>query len=122
MPRPRKFRHVCCSPNTVFYGPKRGFNEENEHIVLTLDEYETIRLIDLEGYSQEDCALSMKVSRATVQAIYEKARKTLATSLIHSMTIKIEGGDIEFMDENERSRYGCERHRGHNRPCKEKEE
>lgn len=119
MPRPRKFRHVCCSPETLFYGPKRGFNEVNEHIVLTLDEYETIRLIDLEGYSQEDCAESMKVSRATVQAIYEKARKTLAISLIQGMTIKIDGGDVEFLTENERNRFGCERHRGHNRPCNE---
>ncbi len=114
MPRPRKFRHICCEPDQIFYGPKRGFNKENEHIILCLDEFETIRLIDLEGFTQEECALSMQVSRATVQAIYEKARKTLAISLVQGKTIKIEGGDVQFLNEKERGKFGCGRHRHSN--------
>lgn len=121
MPRPRKFRHICCSPDQVFYGPKRGFNEENEHIILNLDEFETIRLIDLEGFTQEDCATSMQVSRATVQAIYEKARKTLAISLVQGKTIKIEGGDVQYLNEQERGRFGCGRHRKFNQETESNE-
>ena len=46
-------------------------------IVLTVDEYETISLLDKEGYSQEQCAVFMQIARITVQRIYENARKKI---------------------------------------------
>ena len=54
MPRPRKCRKVCCLPDNDGFVPVRG-GEELTPIVLNVDEYESIRLIDREGFSQEQC-------------------------------------------------------------------
>ena len=82
MPRPRKCRKVCCLPNNDGFVPVRG-GEELTPIVLNVDEYESIRLIDCEGFSQEQCGEYMRIARTTVQQIYAAARKKLALSLIH---------------------------------------
>lgn len=49
MPRPRKCRKVCCLSNKDGFVPVRG-GEELTPIVLNVDEYESIRLIDREGF------------------------------------------------------------------------
>ena len=57
MPRPVKCRKVCHFPSILEFLP--ADNTENPPIVLTVDEFETIRLLDKKGYSQEQCAVSM---------------------------------------------------------------
>ena len=82
MPRPVKCRKVCHFPNVLEFLPADG-TEKSTPIVLTVDEYETIRLLDKKGYSQEQCAASMQVARTTVQRIYEIAgRKQQMLSLM----------------------------------------
>lgn len=49
---------------------------------MTIDEYETIRLIDFDGFTQEECAKQMNVARTTIQGIYSEARKKLAEFLV----------------------------------------
>ena len=49
-----------------------------ETLLMSIDEYEAIRLIDLEGLSQEECAESMNVSRTSAQSIYNVAMRKLA--------------------------------------------
>lgn len=44
---------------------------------MELDEHETIRLIGLEGLTQEGRPLQMKVGRTTVQGMDDEARKKL---------------------------------------------
>lgn len=63
---------------------------------MSIDEYETIRLIDLEGFTQEMCAEQMKVARTTVQWIYNQARKKLADALVNGKRLHIEGGDYQI--------------------------
>ena len=75
MPRPRKCRKVCCLPWNASFGPTGAQTNENE-IVMSVDEYETIRLIDLMGFTQEECAAQMNVARTTVQGIYNDAMQT----------------------------------------------
>lgn len=114
MPRPRKCRRVCCLPKRNLYGPL-GCNTSSEKIVImTVDEYETIRLIDLEGFTQEQCASQMKIARTTVQGIYNEARKKLAASLVNGSIIRIEGGEYEVCGEDK-----CPRHMGKNCCLKE---
>ena len=55
MPRPRKYRHVCHFPQTLAFSPD-GNTEGMRPVILSIDEYEAIRLIDREGFSQEQCA------------------------------------------------------------------
>ena len=74
----------------------------NEIITMAVEEYETIRLIDLEGLTQEECAEKMQVARTTVQNIYNSARRKVAESLVNGNAIQIEGGDYKLYSEKER--------------------
>ena len=97
MPRPVKCRKVCHFPNVLEFLPADD-TEKKMPIVLTVDEYETIRLLDKKGYSQEQCAVSMQIARTTVQRIYEIARKKIADALIDGHPLRIEGGDFRICD------------------------
>lgn len=96
MARPAKSRRVCRLPLCQeFYG-----GEGNDSgITLTVEEYETIRLIDYMGFSQEECGRQMGGSRATIQALYTEARKKLARFLVEGTSLKIEGGNYSLCEQ-----------------------
>lgn len=96
MARPRKWRKVCCLPENNRFGPLNIPLSQNHFIDMTVDEYETIRLIDFEGLTQEECADQMHIARTTVQRIYSDARKKLAESLVEGKGLRIEGGDYKL--------------------------
>ncbi len=102
MARPIKSRRVCRVPDTLSFAPTRDDRPRemalDDTIVLTLDEYETVRLIDKEGRSQKQCSEQMGVSRTTVQKIYETARKKLADALVDGLPLRIEGGEYRLCD------------------------
>ena len=98
MPRPRKCRKVCWLPDNDGFVPVRG-GEELTPIVLNVDEYESIRLIDREGFSQEQCGEYMRIARTTVQQIYAAARKKLADTLVEGLSLRIEGGILHSATE-----------------------
>src|SRR5674476_493720 len=93
MPRPRKCRNVCCLPEYNRFGPLGFKHNAVNYVNMTVDEYETIRLIDLEGLTQEECSIQMNVARTTIQVIYNDARKKLAESLVNGKVLQIEGGE-----------------------------
>lgn len=97
MSRPRKSRKVCSMPKNSGLSPLTK-TEEKERIRMSVDEYETIRLIDLAGYTQEECAKQMNIARTTVQAMYNEARKKLADALVNSKVLYIEGGNYALCD------------------------
>lgn len=98
MPRPCKRRRICSMPQN--YGLIPIEERENKEILnMTLDEYEAIRLIDIEGLSQEECAKSMNVSRTTAQSIYNSARTKLALCLINGCELQVGGGDYILCEE-----------------------
>lgn len=99
MARPRKWRKVCSLPGNNRFGPLDSPADAKNHVVMTVDEYEAIRLIDLEGFTQEECAGQMNVARSTVQGIYVEARKKLAESLVNGKVLLIEGGEYQLCEE-----------------------
>ena len=98
MPRPMKWRKVCCLPASNRFGPLNTGTDGNSSIKMTVDEYETIRLIDLEGFTQEECSKQMNVARTTIQGIYTDARRKLAESLVNGRVLLIEGGEYRLCD------------------------
>lgn len=100
MPRPKKWRKVCCLPKQNRFGPLEVGPSCNGFISMTIDEYETIRLIDLEGMKQEECADKMNIARTTVQSIYGDARHKIAQSIVNGKVLHIEGGDYELCNGN----------------------
>ncbi|HHZ02588.1 MAG TPA: DUF134 domain-containing protein [Tissierellia bacterium] len=112
MARPRKWRKVCCLPDVNRFGPLDSTGEKNHFVIMSVDEYETIRLIDLEGLTQEECAGLMNVARTTVQGIYQSARKKLAEFLVEGKVLRIEGGDYKLCEgEGEEHKRYCHRNR-----------
>lgn len=112
MPRPRKCRKVCHLPHEKEFVPANGC-QNRPSIIMTVDEYETIRLIDKEGFSQEECGEYMHIARTTVQQIYTNARKKIAETLVEGLSLRIEGGDYQLCDGKEHSCGcgGCQKHK-----------
>lgn len=96
MARPRKCRRVCGLPENRRFVPEVPGGDTA--VVLNVDEYETLRLIDKEGLSQEECGVYMDIARATVQQIYQNARKKVATALVEGLALQIDGGDYRLCD------------------------
>ena len=113
MPRPKKWRKVCCMPPSTMFAPVDGDFCPESAVVMTVDEYETIRLIDHEGFTQEECAGYMKIARTTAQQIYNDARKKLSGSLVEGRPLLITGGEYRLCDGKESycGCGGCRRHR-----------
>ena len=106
---------VCGLPNINCFGPLDFPVDTVNAIYMTVDEYETIRLIDLDGLTQEECANQMNISRTTVQGIYNDARRKLAESLINGKVLCIKGGQYQLCDGRESgcggNVRGCHRNR-----------
>ena len=95
MPRPPRCRRICGAPQVDTFCPNGC--EDTEPILLTLDEYEAIRLVDLEQQTHEQCAAQMDISRSTVQEIYEVARRKIAACLVHGKPLHITGGKLPHL-------------------------
>ena len=98
MPRPFKRRCVGGSPGSVVYKPAGVRACDLDWVILTLDEFETLRLLDHEGMNQAAAAEKMGVSRPTITRIYASARKKIADAIVLGQAIKIEGGVVSESD------------------------
>lgn len=94
MPRPTRCRQIGKLP--MFRSFSLDDVDTINSITMTVDEYEVIRLLDHEGFNQEECASRMNVSRTTVTAIYESARKKMADMLVSGKRLLIVGGNYHF--------------------------
>ena len=96
MPRPQQNRKICIPPKMQGFKPYGIRSKAVESIPLLFDEYETIRLLDYDGLTQEQAAEKMEVSRPTLTRIYERARQKIARAFVEGKMIVIEGGNVEF--------------------------
>lgn len=113
MSRPRKWRKVCSMPDSSCFVPHGCAFDAQDCVLMSVDEYEAIRLIDYQGLNQEDAAEYMKVARSTIQQIYADARKKISQSLVEAKPLKIAGGDYQLCDGKEEfcGCGGCRKHR-----------
>ncbi|HSR13941.1 MAG TPA: DUF134 domain-containing protein [Thermodesulfobacteriota bacterium] len=96
MARPKTCRRVSSIPGSNYFKPRGIPLSMLEEVVLTIDEFEAIRLADLEGLYQEKAAERMKISRPTFGRIIESAHRKVADVLVKGKALKIEGGDFEM--------------------------
>lgn len=100
MARPHCCRRIAQPGNVRYFKPRGIPLVRLEEVVLHLDEYEALRLADMDGLYQKQAAEKMKVSRATFGRILTSARKKVANALVEGQAIRIEGGCVQWMDEN----------------------
>jgi len=94
--RPVNCRRVGSVPQSDYFKPRGIPLSALEEVVLTVDEFEAIRLADLEGLYQEQAAEKMKVSRPTFGRIIESAHEKVAEALVQGKALRIEGGEFEM--------------------------
>ncbi len=96
MPGRRRCRRVGHPPAFTAFSPAETNNAAPEEAVLSVDEFEAVRLKDLEGLDQSECAELMEISQPTFHRLVVAARRKIADALTHGKTIKIEGGHYRF--------------------------
>ena len=121
MPRPRCCRRVEGEPADCLFKPAKTPGRDLERIVMTLDEYEALRLSDGEGLYQEDAASRMGVSRATFGRILETAHAKVAQALIGGKALAIQGGPVRLVGHQDGCSTRCRR-RGNRANIKNQQE
>lgn len=96
MSRPFKCRRICEEPKFNSFAPLGVENAEK--CMISVDEYEAVRLIDIEKKTHQQCAELMGVSRVTVTDIYEKARFKIADSIVNGKILCITGGNYRICE------------------------
>jgi predicted DNA-binding protein (UPF0251 family) len=86
-------------PGQTCFQPEGATASSCEVVLLTLDEYEAIRLADFEGLYQEQGASRMNISRQTFGRIIEAARRKVADTLVNGKVLRIEGGSVSMKAE-----------------------
>lgn len=94
MPRPPKHRWVSFFPTVTYFKPAGTALHTLDEVFLQLDELEALRLKDLQGLDQVDCAREMGVSQSTLQRVLTAARAKVTEALVLGKAIRIEGGRV----------------------------
>ncbi|MGC8979552.1 DUF134 domain-containing protein [Caldisericum sp.] len=92
MARPLRCRRVWLLPNFTYFKPAGIKMAKLEEVVLTVDEFEAVRLKDLEELEQEAVGKKMNISQPTLHRLLLSARKKIAEAIVKGKAIKIEGG------------------------------
>jgi predicted DNA-binding protein (UPF0251 family) len=95
VPRPYSSRRIAGQPAAPIFAPIGPPLLELDEVVMSRDEFEAMRLADLDGLYQERAADQMKVSRTTFSRIIESAHQKIADAIVHGKALRIEGGPVQ---------------------------
>jgi len=102
MPRPRLRRLVCSEPDTTYFKPAGVRIVDLEESVLNVEEFEAIRLKDLEEIEQDKAAEKMGISQPTFHRLISSARKKIADAIINGKARVVYGS--RFLSEKQRKK------------------
>ena len=108
MSRQPLLRRVDYLPIINFFKPAGVPLAQLQEIRISIEEVEAIRLKELEGMEQEECAKKMNISRSTFARILLSARQKTADALLNGKAIRIEGGNYELTKRSFRCGNGHE--------------
>jgi predicted DNA-binding protein (UPF0251 family)/predicted Fe-Mo cluster-binding NifX family protein len=94
LPRPAKWRCVECGPGARLFGPAGVPVRRLDQVKMGLDEFETLRLLHLEGATQEEAAQKLGVSRSTVSRMAARAHRAVTEALVLGKALCVEGGPV----------------------------
>ncbi len=97
MPRPFSNRHIAGRPAAQVYSPAGVPALELDAVVMTLDEFEAMRLAHLDGLYQQQAAAEMKISRTTFSRVIDSAHRKMADAIVHGKALHIEGGPVQVV-------------------------
>ena len=98
MPRKKLHRRVTREPPVSVYKPAGIPAKDLEEILISIDEFEAIKLSDFEGLSQRDASSVMRISQPTFNRILASARNKVAKGLVQGYVLRIEGGRYVLAD------------------------
>jgi predicted DNA-binding protein (UPF0251 family) len=96
MGRQPLWRRVDFVPQITYFKPTGVPVAHLQEVRLSVEEAEAIRLKDLQGLEQEECAQKMNISRTTFARLLGSARERMADALLNGKAIRIEGGNFEM--------------------------
>jgi uncharacterized protein len=89
MPRPCRRRRIRGKPNSSYFKPAGIRMIDLEESVLSLAEFEAIRLVDLNGVSQDKAGEQMQISQSTLSRVLEAGRRKIADAIVNGKAIRI---------------------------------
>lgn len=92
--RRKKIRYIQMMPKIAQFSP-RGRPGRPDEIELRVDEYEAIKLADLQGYNQSEGASAMGISRPSFGRILRAGRRIMADAIVNGKIIRIRTGDVQ---------------------------
>jgi len=96
MVRPHRCRRVTLEPNVTYFKPRGIPLVDLEEVILHVDEFEAVRLKDLGGLEQEECAKKMNISQPTFHRLVLSARKKISDAIVNGKAIRIVGGNFKY--------------------------
>ncbi|UHD17222.1 DUF134 domain-containing protein [Thiocapsa bogorovii] len=88
--RKRRARCIGFDPGFLCFKPCGRPGRGLESVTLRADELEALRLADLEGLYQEECAVQMGISRTTLSRTLAQARRKVTDALISGKRLVVE--------------------------------